>query len=466
MRCNLILFNKNDKKKRDAMSRKYFGTDGIRGRANAHPMTAEIALKVGMAAGLEFHQHGRRNKVVIAKDTRLSGYMIEPALTAGFVAVGMDVILVGPMPTPAVALLARSMRADLGVMISASHNSYEDNGIKLFAPDGSKLSDERERAIEARIDGDAMIGLADSAHLGRAKRIDDAVGRYIEFVKSTFPRKHSLDKLRIVVDCANGAAYRIAPTVLYELGAEVVAIGNEPNGLNINKECGSTYPEAMCQKVIETRADLGIALDGDADRLVMCDERGVMLDGDQLLALIASYWHKQGRLKGDKLVATQMSNLGMERALEAQGITLIRTQVGDRYVIEAMREHGSNLGGEQSGHIVCRDHNTTGDGLVAALQVLAVMLETGQPLSECGQVFTPVPQVLKNIVFKGENPLDHADVQATIKQMETELGVRGRIFIRKSGTEPKIRVMVEAESEDLMHRVANQLVDVIKKKVS
>ena len=448
------------------MSRKYFGTDGIRGRANAHPMTAEIALKVGMAAGLEFHQHGRRNKVVIAKDTRLSGYMIEPALTAGFVAVGMDVILVGPMPTPAVALLARSMRADLGVMISASHNSYEDNGIKLFAPDGSKLSDERERAIEARIDGDAMIGLADSAHLGRAKRIDDAVGRYIEFVKSTFPRKHSLDKLRIVVDCANGAAYRIAPTVLYELGAEVVAIGNEPNGLNINKECGSTYPEAMCQKVIETRADLGIALDGDADRLVMCDERGMMLDGDQLLALIASYWHKQGRLKGDKLVATQMSNLGMERALAAQGITLIRTQVGDRYVIEAMREHGSNLGGEQSGHIVCRDHNTTGDGLVAALQVLAVMLETGQPLSECGQVFTPVPQVLKNILFKGANPLDHADVQAAIKQMESELGTRGRIFIRKSGTEPKIRVMVEAESEDLTHRVADELVDVIKKKVS
>jgi phosphoglucosamine mutase len=448
------------------MTRKYFGTDGIRGRANAYPMTAEIALKVGMAAGLEFRQHGRRNKVIIAKDTRLSGYMIEPALTAGFVAVGMDVILVGPMPTPAVALLARSMRADLGVMISASHNSFEDNGIKLFAPDGSKLSDEREHAIEARIDSVAMTGLAEASRLGRAKRIDDAVGRYIEFVKSTFPRNLSLDKLRIVIDCANGAAYKIAPTVLYELGAEVVAIGNEPNGLNINKDCGSTHPEAMCRKVIETRADLGIALDGDADRLVMCDERGVMLDGDQLLALIASYWHKQGRLKEGKLVATHMSNLGMERALAAQGIELVRTQVGDRYVIEAMREHGSNLGGEQSGHIVCRDYNTTGDGLVAALQVLAVMLETNQPLSECGKVFTPVPQVLKNVVFKGSNPLDSQDVQDTITRVQGDLGARGRVFIRKSGTEPKIRVMVEAEDDVLTHRIADELVDAIRHKVS
>jgi phosphoglucosamine mutase len=448
------------------MTRKYFGTDGIRGRANAYPMTAEIALKVGMAAGLEFRQNGRRNKVIIAKDTRLSGYMIEPALTAGFVAVGMDVILVGPMPTPAVALLARSMRADLGVMISASHNSFEDNGIKLFAPDGSKLSDEREHAIEARIDSVAMTGLAEASRLGRAKRIDDAVGRYIEFVKSTFPRNLSLDKLRIVIDCANGAAYKIAPTVLYELGAEVVAIGNEPNGLNINKDCGSTHPEAMCRKVIETRADLGIALDGDADRLVMCDERGVMLDGDQLLALIASYWHKQGRLKEGKLVATHMSNLGMERALAAQGIELVRTQVGDRYVIEAMREHGSNLGGEQSGHIVCRDYNTTGDGLVAALQVLAVMLETNQPLSECGKVFTPVPQVLKNVVFKGSNPLDSQDVQDTITRVQGDLGARGRVFIRKSGTEPKIRVMVEAEDDVLTHRIADELVDAIRHKVS
>lgn len=447
------------------MSRKYFGTDGIRGRANANPMTAEIALKVGMAAGLEFRQRGRRNKVVIAKDTRLSGYLIEPALTAGFVAVGMDVILVGPMPTPAVALLARSMRADLGVMISASHNSYEDNGIKLFAPDGSKLSDERERAIEARIDGDMSAGLADAPALGRAKRIDDAVGRYIEFVKSTFPRHLGLDKLRIVVDCANGAAYKIAPTVLYELGAEVVAIGNEPNGLNINKDCGSTHPEAMCRKVIETRADLGIALDGDADRLVMCDERGVLLDGDQLLTLIATHWHKQGRLNDGKLVATHMSNLGMERTLAAQGITLVRTQVGDRYVIEGMREHGGNLGGEQSGHIVCQDYNTTGDGLVAALQVLAVMLETGQKLSKCGQAFTPVPQVLKNVVFKGDNPLESKDVQEVIARVQAELGARGRVFIRKSGTEPKIRVMVEAEDLALTQRVANDLVDIIQNKV-
>ncbi len=448
------------------MSRKYFGTDGIRGRANSAMMTAELALKVGMAAGLEFRREGRRNKVVIAKDTRLSGYMIEPALTAGFVAVGMDVILVGPMPTPAVALLARSMRADLGVMISASHNSYEDNGIKLFAPDGSKLSDERELAIEARIDGNMSMGLAAPDRLGRAKRIDDAVGRYIEFVKSTFPRHLRLDGLRIVVDSANGAAYRIAPTVLYELGAEVIALGSEPNGFNINKECGSTHPEAMCQKVIETRADIGIALDGDADRIAMCDERGVMLDGDQLLSMIAMYLHSDGRLRGSKLVATQMSNLGMERALAAAGIELIRTQVGDRYVLEGMREHDCNLGGEQSGHIVCSDYNTTGDGLVAALQVLAVMLESGKPLSRCGRVFTPVPQVLKNVTYAGANPLEAPEVGEAIRKIESELGARGRVFIRKSGTEPKIRVMVETEDKQLTERFADELVDVIKKKVS
>lgn len=448
------------------MSRKYFGTDGIRGRANAANMTAELALRVGMAAGLEFHQKGRRNKVVIAKDTRLSGYMIEPALTAGFVAVGMDVILVGPMPTPAVALLARSMRADLGVMISASHNSYEDNGIKLFAPDGSKLSDAKEMAIEARIDGDMTAGLAAPDRLGRAKRIDDAVGRYIEFVKGTFPRHLRLDGLRVVVDAANGAAYRIAPTVLYELGAEVIAIGNEPNGFNINKECGSTHPEAMMRKVLETRADVGIALDGDADRIAMCDERGVMLDGDQLLAMVAMNMHREGRLRGNKVVATHMSNLGMERALAAQGIELVRTQVGDRYVLEGMRTHDCNLGGEQSGHIVCSDHNTTGDGLVAALQVLAVMLTTDKPLSECGRVFTPVPQVLKNVVYSGKNPLDHTEVQEQIRRFEADLGERGRIFIRRSGTEPKIRVMVETEDSLLTEQVASELAEIIKKKAS
>lgn len=448
------------------MSRKYFGTDGIRGRANGANMTAELALRVGMAAGLEFLQEGRRNKVVIAKDTRLSGYMIEPALTAGFVAVGMDVILVGPMPTPAVALLARSMRADLGVMISASHNSYEDNGIKLFAPDGSKLSDERELAIEARIDSAMQAGFAQPDRLGRAKRIDDAVGRYIEFVKSTFPRHLRLDGLRVVIDSANGAAYRIAPTVLYELGAEVIAMGSEPNGFNINKECGSTHPEALCRKVIETRADVGIALDGDADRIVMCDERGVILDGDQLLSMIAMYWHKEGRLRGGKLVATHMSNLGMERALAEQGITLVRTQVGDRYVLEGMRAHDSNLGGEQSGHIVCSDYNTTGDGLVAALQVLAVKLESNKSLSECGRVFAPVPQVLKNVVYTGKNPLECDEVQQTIQTYQEDLGGRGRIFIRKSGTEPKIRVMVETEDKVLTEKVASELADLIKKKAS
>ncbi len=444
-------------------TRQFFGTDGIRGRANQFPMTADTALKVGMAAGLEFVRGDHRHKVVIAKDTRLSGYMLEPALTAGFIAVGMDVILVGPLPTPAVAMLTRSMRADLGVMISASHNPFEDNGIKLFAPNGSKLSDEVEMRIEARMQSDMSALVADAAGLGRAKRIEDARGRYIEFVKQTFPRHLRLDGMKIVVDCAHGAAYQIAPIVLTELGAEVITLGDKPNGLNINDHCGSTYPEVICAEVLKQKASLGIALDGDADRVIICDENGRLIDGDQILAIISAYWNSQGRLKGGKVVATQMSNLALEKYIESEGLKLIRSAVGDRYVIEEMRNHNCNIGGEQSGHIIMRDYVTTGDGLVAALQVLAVMLEKKQPLSVCGRPFEPLPQILKNIPFSGRDPLDTPGVKTAIAETEALLGKRGRVFIRKSGTEPKIRVMLEGDNLAEIEREADRLCAVIQK---
>lgn len=445
------------------MTREYFGTDGIRGKANSAPMTADIALKLGMAAGLEFNRGDHRHKVVIAKDTRLSCYMFESALAAGFLAVGVDVLFVGPMPTPAVAMLTRSMRADLGVMISASHNPYEDNGIKLFGPDGSKLSDEREEAIEARMRADMSAGLASSKQMGRAKRIDDVHGRYIEHAKRSFPRHLRLDGLKIVIDCANGAAYKIAPLVLWELGAQVVPLGVSPSGVNINDNCGSMHPERMCDAVVKEGADLGIALDGDADRVLIADETGRLIDGDQLIATIATYWKKNARLRGNTVVATQMSNLALERYLDSQGIGLVRTKVGDRYVLEAMREHDYNLGGEQSGHIILRDYCSSGDGLVSALQVMAVMLERGGRLSEVTRLFAPFPQVLKNVLFKGADPLAQESVQQAIKAVEKELGEAGRVFIRKSGTEAKIRVMLEGEDAALIERHAKALCDVIEK---
>lgn len=447
------------------MTRKYFGTDGIRGRANTYPMTPDIALKVGMAAGLEFSRGDHRHKVVIAKDTRLSGYMIEAALVSGFTSVGMDVIQVGPLPTPAVALLTRSMRADFGVMISASHNSFEDNGIKLFAPDGQKLSDATEKAIEVNMDKDLTPYLAKPQDLGRAKRIDDARGRYIEFAKSTFPKTQRLDGLKIVMDCANGAAYDIAPTVLWELGAEVIPIADKPNGFNINDNCGSTYPQTICEHVIAEGADIGIALDGDADRVVVCDEKGQLLDGDNILAIIANSWKKNGMLRGNTIAATQMSNLGLERFLTESDIKLIRTGVGDRYVLEAMREHNLNIGGEQSGHIILRDYITTGDGLIAALQVLSAMVESTQPLSKCGRLFEQVPQTLQNVVYERgckTNPLDLAIIKDAIADIEQKLGNSGRIFVRKSGTEPKIRVMIEGENQNEIESLASDLCELIK----
>ena len=441
--------------------RKRFGTDGIRGLANTEPMTAETALRVGMAAGHAFKNGTHRPRVVIAKDTRLSGYMIENALTAGFLSVGMHVYLVGPMPTPAVAMLTRSMRADLGVMISASHNVYLDNGIKLFGPDGYKLSDEIEASIEAHIDGDLSNSLAPAADIGRARRIDDAQGRYIEFVKRSFPKDKSLEGMKIVIDCANGAGYVVGPIILWELGAEVIAMGIEPNGTNVNHECGSTHPQGLCDRVIAEGADLGIALDGDADRLVMCDEKGQLIDGDQLMAMIARRLHATGELKGGAVVATHMSNLGLERYVESLGLKLIRTQVGDRYVVEAMRKGGYNVGGEQSGHIVLSDYSTTGDGLVAALQVLAVLLDDGRKMSEAGCVFKPVPQLLKNVHFSGKDPLKAEPVQQAVAKAEATLNGSGRVLIRKSGTEPLIRVMVEGESETQIEALANSICDAI-----
>ena len=445
------------------MARTYFGTDGIRGTANVEPMTAETALKVGMAAGVRFLRGDHRHRVVIGKDTRLSCYMIESALTAGFISVGMDVILVGPMPTPAVAMLTRSLRADIGVMISASHNPYTDNGIKLFGPDGYKLSDEVEQDIEDHMADRAGLPLAEPDHLGRAQRLDDAPGRYIEFVKNSFPKQLRLDGLKIVVDCANGAAYRVAPTVLWELEAEVIEVGVDPDGFNINRECGSTAADYMRSQVVLHGADIGIALDGDADRLVMCDELGELIDGDQLMAVIARSWSQQGRLKGGGLVATVMSNLGLELYLTELGLTLERTGVGDRYVVEHMRAHGYNVGGEQSGHIILDDFGTTGDGLIAALQALAVIVEAGRPVSEICRLFTPLPQVLKNVRYAKKAPLQLPEVQSAIDQGRRRLGDRGRLLVRPSGTEPVIRVMGEGEDAALVQQIVGEIADQIER---
>jgi phosphoglucosamine mutase len=438
--------------------RKLFGTDGIRGRANTEPMSPEMALRLGQAAGLLFVRGEHRHQVIIGKDTRLSGYMLEPALVAGFTSAGMDVLLVGPLPTPAIAMLARSMRADLGVMISASHNPFEDNGIKLFGPDGFKLSDETEAEIEALMRSDLSHRLAAPAKLGRARRLDDAAGRYIENAKASFPRGLTLDGLRIVVDCAHGAAYRVAPTVLRELGAEVVALGVAPDGFNINLGCGSTEPHYLCAEVLAYGADLGMALDGDADRVLLADERGQLIDGDQVLALIAQSWARDGRLRGGGVVATVMSNLGLERFLEAEGLALHRTKVGDRYVMESMREIGCNIGGEQSGHMILSDFATTGDGLVAALQVLATVRTEGRPASEVCRRFAPLPQLLRNIrVAGGTSPLAHPDVLACVREAETLLGDKGRLLLRPSGTEPLIRVMVEAEDQSMVTQMVDRL---------
>lgn len=440
-----------------APSRHLFGTDGIRGTANTEPMTAEIALRLGQAAGLMFTRGAHRHRVVIGKDTRLSGYMIEPALVAGFIGAGMDVVLVGPLPTPAIAMLTRSLRADLGVMISASHNPFEDNGIKLFGPDGFKLSDETEAEIEALMEAGTADRLAAPARLGRASRLDDAAGRYIEAAKASFPRGKRLDGLKIVVDCAHGAAYKVAPTVLWELGGEVIPVGVSPDGFNINRDCGSTVPAFMCGEVRRHGADLGLALDGDADRLILCDEHGQIVDGDQVLALIARSWSEQGRLLGGGVVATVMSNLGLERFLAGRDLVLHRTRVGDRYVVERMRASGLNVGGEQSGHMVMTDYATTGDGLLAALQVLAVLVEQDRPASEVTRLFTPLPQLLKSVRFTGPSPLAATRVRAAITEAEASLAGSGRLLIRESGTEPVVRVMAEAEDEALVHRIVGEL---------
>ena len=441
------------------MARKYFGTDGIRGATNLSPMTAAMAMKVGMAAGAHFARGDHKHRVVIGKDTRLSGYMLENALVAGFTSVGMDVVLVGPMPTPAVAMLTQSMRADMGVMISASHNPFADNGIKLFGPDGYKLSDEDELAIEALIDGE--VPLAPSAEIGRARRVEDARGRYIHFAKSTFPEDLRLDGLKIVVDCANGAAYQVAPSALWELGADVIAIGVTPNGKNINDGVGSTAPQTLCETVVASGAHIGIALDGDADRLIVADETGKVVDGDQLMATIAGGWARQGKLAGGGLVATVMSNLGLERHLSAQGLGLIRTKVGDRYVLEKMRASGYNVGGEQSGHIILSDYATTGDGLVAALQVLAELVRAGAPASEVLHRFDPLPQLLKNVRFKGGKPLDDSRVKDVIAAAEAELDGKGRLVIRASGTEPVIRVMAEGDDKGQVEAVVDRICAVV-----
>ncbi len=439
------------------MRKRLFGTDGVRGQANTWPMTADMALRLGAAAGRYFRTDKQEHRVVIGKDTRRSGYMLEYALTAGFTSTGMDVFLLGPVPTPAIGYLTHSLRADVGVMISASHNPASDNGIKLFGPDGFKLSDEAEGEIERLLDEGVTLSAPDN--IGRARRVDDARGRYVEYAKTTFPRRRRLGGLRIVIDCANGAAYRAAPEVLWELGAEVIPLGVNPDGYNINLNCGSTRPEAAARKVLETRADLGICLDGDADRVVLIDEQGRVADGDQFMALIATRWAREGRLAGDTLVATVMSNLGLERHLAEQGIALKRTPVGDRNVVEAMRAGGHNLGGEQSGHIVMTDYATTGDGLIGALQFLAAMVETGQTASTLAQVFEPVPQRLVNVRFaEGKTPLKNDRVQTAMAEAERELGGDGRLLIRESGTEPLIRVMAEAVDARVLDRVMTRLV--------
>jgi len=443
------------------MARKYFGTDGIRGLTNSKPMTAEMAMRIGMAAGAHFRRGDHRHRVVIGKDTRLSGYMLENAMVAGFTSVGMDVVLVGPMPTPAVAMLTHSMRADMGVMISASHNPFHDNGIKLFGPDGYKLSDADELAIEALIDSDE-IELSAPGDIGRAKRIEDARGRYIHFAKATFPENLRLDGMRLVLDCANGAAYNVAPAALWELGAEVIAIGVTPDGKNINDRVGSTAPQLLSETVVASGAQIGIALDGDADRLIVVDEAGRVIDGDQLMATIAASWARAGRLKGGGLVATVMSNLGLERHLSAQGLGLVRTAVGDRHVLEKMRTSGYNVGGEQSGHIILSDYATTGDGLVAALQVLAEVQRAGAPASEVLHRFDPLPQLLKNVRFAGGKPLDDPRVKDVVAGVEAELAGRGRLVLRASGTEPVIRVMAEGDDKAQVEQVVDRICDAVR----
>jgi phosphoglucosamine mutase len=440
------------------MTRNFFGTDGIRGLTNSEPMTAQTALCVGQAAGTHFLRGDYRHRVVIGKDTRLSGYMMESALVAGFTSVGMDVVLVGPMPTPAVALLTTSMRADLGVMISASHNPFHDNGIKLFGPDGYKLSDEDERAIEKRLE--KPVKLAAPEMIGRAKRIDDARGRYVHHAKSTFPERLRLDGLKVVLDCANGAAYHVAPEALWELGAEVIPLAVTPDGLNINHHCGSTHPQLLQETVVASGADVGLALDGDADRLVVVDEKGNLVDGDQMMALIALDRQRREQLKGP-VVATVMSNLGLERRLAEIGISMVRTKVGDRYVLEEMRRSGCNVGGEQSGHIILTDYSTTGDGLVAALQVLAALVDSGKPASQVLRQFEPLPQLLKNVRFNGGAPLDNEAVKKRIADAERELEGHGRLLIRKSGTEPLIRVMAEGDDPALVERVVDDICEAV-----
>ncbi|MFN3363477.1 MAG: phosphoglucosamine mutase [Allorhizobium sp.] len=443
------------------MTRRYFGTDGIRGLSNRFPMTPDLAMRVGIAAGTIFRRGGHRHRVVIGKDTRLSGYMLENAMVAGFTAAGLDAFVLGPIPTPAVAMLTRSLRCDLGVMISASHNPFADNGIKLFGPDGYKLSDELEQQIEELLEKDLYGQLAAPNDIGRAKRIDGVHDRYVEFAKRTLPRDVTLHGLRVAIDCANGAAYKVAPAALWELGADVVTIGDEPNGTNINLECGSTHPDALQKKVHETRADIGIALDGDADRVIIVDENGTVIDGDQLMAVVAETWAQDGLLRGGGIVATVMSNLGLERFLGDKGLTLARTKVGDRYVVEHMRSHDFNVGGEQSGHIVLADHGTTGDGLVAALQILAAVKRTGKTVSELCHRFEPVPQLLRNVRFSGGKPLEDAVVKQAIADAEAELAKSGRLVIRPSGTEPLIRVMAEGDDRAQVERIVNELVDVI-----
>jgi phosphoglucosamine mutase len=445
------------------MARRYFGTDGIRGLANGEKLTPELAMKVGMAAGLKFVNGDHRNRVVIGKDTRRSGYMIESALTAGFTAVGMDVYLLGPMPTPAVAMLTRSLRADLGVMISASHNPFDDNGIKLFRHDGYKLSDALEDDIEQLMDSNMLGQLSKGRDIGRAHRDEAAQTRYIEYAKRTMPKGIDLSGLRVVLDCANGAAYKVAPTALWELGAEVFVIGNEPDGFNINDKVGSTAPEALIAKVKELRADIGIALDGDADRVIIVDEKGEIVDGDQFMAVIAQSWHARGELRGGGLVATVMSNLGLERYLGGIGLSLERTQVGDRYVLEAMRAKGFNVGGEQSGHIILSDFTTTGDGLIAGLQLLAVAKQAGRAVSEICKRFDKVPQLLQSVRYKEGKPLEHKLVQQAIKESQARLGDSGRLVIRPSGTEPVIRVMAESDDEGLVLAVVSEIAATIKK---
>ena len=441
------------------MGRDYFGTDGIRGRTNAGVMTAATAMKVGQAAGTHFLRGSHKHRVVIGKDTRLSGYMLENAMVAGFTSVGMDVVLLGPMPTPAVAMLTRELRADVGVMISASHNPYEDNGIKLFGPDGFKLSDADEEAIEAMLG--AEQALAAAPDIGRARRIEDARGRYIHAIKSSLPDNVRLDGLKIVVDCANGAAYDVAPSALWELGAEVVAIGVTPNGKNINDKVGSTHLDLVKETVVASGADIGIALDGDADRLIVVDEKGQTVDGDQIMALIGGQWAAQGRLTGGGVVATVMSNLGLERYLQGQELELIRTKVGDRHVLEAMRADGYNVGGEQSGHMILLDHATTGDGTVAALQVLAALVQSGKRASELLHLFDPVPQLLKNVRFAGGKPLEDARVKALIADVEARLAGRGRLVIRPSGTEPVIRVMAEGDDAAEVEQAVGAICDAV-----